>query len=136
MKKNSRRKTPPPIRIIDYTGAGPSPLRGKFVQMTHGGDAEYIIFSPKELSAYHADIVERFCGERGIAGKYDRDKKKFLILDPGWSVSGGGKFEIDRPGRRIHLYDNSMAYGRFVAEGLREKIETAEGFKNFDVTIE
>ena len=32
---------------------------GKFVQIRHGNN-EYLIFSPKGLSSYLADIVERF----------------------------------------------------------------------------
>ena len=108
---------------------------GKFVQLRKG-DLEYLVFSPTSITPYHADILERFCREREIAGVYDKGKKRFDIGDPAWSVIGGGKYEVDRTSRRIRLYDNSMAYGRFDPRGLREKIPLTEGLKDYTVRID
>ena len=108
---------------------------GKFVQIRHD-DMEYLIFSPKELTPYHANIVERFCRENALNGSYVGEEKRFAIYEPRWAVAGGGKFEIDGQVGFIRLYDNSMAYGRFDAVGLREKLSTIEELKRYNVRIE
>jgi hypothetical protein len=113
----------------------PDKRSGKFVQLRRDG-VEYLVFSSPGLTPYHADIVERFCRDRDIDGVYNATKKRFDIQDPAWSVAGGGKFEIDRVGRRIRLYDNSMAYGRFDSKGLREKVIQVETLKDYAVLIE
>ena len=113
----------------------PDNRSGKFVQLRKG-DVEYLVFSPSGLTAYHAEIVERFCRDRDIDGVYNAGKKRFDIHDPAWTVAGGGKFEIDRPGKRLRLYDNSMAYGRFDPRGLRERILQVEALKDYSVLIE
>ncbi len=132
------------VVIIDYSSvyyaevaktALPAVRNGKFVQVRHS-DTEYLILSPKELSPYHADILERFCRERSIDGAYQDGKKRFDIRDPEWVVRGGGKFEIDETKRYVRFYDNSMAYGRFEARGLREKVLRADMFNDYDVRIE
>ena len=35
----------------------PDKNEGKFVQIANGPAGEYLVFSPKEVSRYHADIV-------------------------------------------------------------------------------
>jgi hypothetical protein len=132
------------VILIDYSEiyysvvAGltvPDNRTGKFVQISHDS-TEYLIFSPEEITRYHADIVERFCSERGIAGTYDNTVKRFYIHDPAWDVAGGGKFEIDKTKKHIRLYDNSMAYGRFDTRGLKEKIYSIDEFADFKVQID
>ncbi len=122
-----------------YSGGKNAPLpekrSGKFVQLRKA-DVEYLVFSPSGLTAYHADIVERFCRDRNIGGVYNPGKKRFDIHDPDWTVAGGGKFEVDGLGKRLRLFDNSMAYGRFKSRGLRERILQTGAFKDFKVAIE
>jgi hypothetical protein len=129
--------------IIDYSGflcpsaaGGTATDRtaGKFVQIRNN-DSEYLIFSPRELTPYHADLVEKFCEERKIPGRYVRERKRYDIHDPDWVVAGGGKFEADRERKSILLYDNSMAYGRFDAKGLKEKIHRTIELADYTVTI-
>jgi hypothetical protein len=131
------------VILIDYSEiyystimktAVPDRLAGKFVQIRNS-TTEYLVFAPKELAPYHADIVERFCSEKGLSGHYDSERKRFEIHDPGWVIAGGGKFETDKAEKRIRLYDNSMAYGRFDTEGLREKILSLEGMSDYRVQI-
>ncbi|MDA8240757.1 MAG: hypothetical protein M0Z67_10355 [Nitrospiraceae bacterium] len=130
--------------FIDYSGmyysggkkaSLPDNRSGKFVQLRKD-DVEYLVFSPSGLTAYHAEIVERFCRDRDIDGVYNTEKKRFDIHDQTWVVAGGGKFEIDGPGKRLRLYDNSMAYGRFDPRGLRERILQVEALKDYSVMIE
>jgi len=113
----------------------PEQYAGKFVQIRKGS-TEYLVFSPKEFTRYHADIIERFCMDLDIPGVYNSQNKSFDILDPAWVVAGGGKFEIDRKKKHIRLYDNSMAYGKFDRRGLKEKILSIAEFSNYKVQIE
>jgi len=113
----------------------PDKLTGKFVQIKNN-NTEYLIFSPKELTPYHADLVERFCLETGLNGSYNTEGKRFDIHDPAWVIVGGGKFEIDKTGKYIRLYDNSMAYGRFDSKGLKEKILLIDEMSDYKVQIE
>ena len=77
--------------LIDYTSryypslAGtsvPAVVSGKFVQVRNGNTL-YLILSPKELTKYHANIVERFCMDKGIEGRYDAKREKFTITEQG-----------------------------------------------------
>ena len=129
---------------IDYSGiyyeavaktSVPDRRSGKFVQIRNN-DTEYLVFSPKELTPYHAELVGRFCAEKGLKGSYDDKNKSFAIHEPDWVVVGGGKFEIDSAEKCIHLYDNSMAYGRFDTNGLRKKIHSISGMSDYTVLIE
>ena len=72
------------MTLIDYTPfyytslAGtpvPAVVAGKFVQIRNG-DTLYLVFSPKELTKYHANIVERFCMDKGIEGSYDAKRRE------------------------------------------------------------
>jgi hypothetical protein len=113
----------------------PGKTAGKFIQLQHNS-AEYLVFSPKEVSLYHADIVGRFCAERGIPGVYNNTHKRFDIHDPEWAVIGGGKFAIDRLKKQLRLYDDSMAYGKFNRKGMKEKILSVSTFSGYNVQIE
>ena len=130
--------------LIDYAEADypdlasrdvPDRYAGKFVQMRKGA-TEYLVFSSKAFTRFHADIVERFCSDREIPGVYNSHNKSFEILDPSWVIRGGGKFERDRKSKLLHLYDDSMAYGKFEKNGLKEKILTLAGFSDYTVRID
>lgn len=130
--------------IIDYHEAGSgkdagqatSALRsGKFLQIRND-DMEYLVFSTRKLTPYHANILERFCRERGIKGSYDGEGKRYGIEDPLWAVKGGGKFEIDAKNKTVRLYDDSMAYGRFEQAGLKEKVLLMKGLSGYRVIVE
>ncbi len=113
----------------------PDYYSGKFVQIRHSR-TEYFIFSPREFTKYHANIVERFCSENNIAGIFDNVHKRFDILESDWITVGGGKFEVDRKRKKVHLYDDSMAYGKFNATGLEERILAIDKFSGYKVRIE
>ena len=124
--------------IHDLTGVETSRAdkrNGKFVQIRKD-DTEYLVFSSKELAPYHAHIVERFCLERGILGAHESEGKRFSIYDLGWTVVGGGKYEIDQEHRYIRLFDDSVAYGKFDGKGLKEKIHTIGEFYDLEVRID
>ncbi|HTR44071.1 MAG TPA: hypothetical protein VMH06_00065 [Thermodesulfovibrionales bacterium] len=130
--------------VVDYSGyyysivakrPVPGILRGKFVLIRKGA-TEYLVLSPREFTPYHADIVERFCNEKGIEGTYEKGKKRYDIDDPAWVIAGGGKFEIDRVKRSVRFYDDSMAYGKFEGGGLREQVSRNPVFKGYTLGSE
>lgn len=108
---------------------------GKFVQIRNK-TMEYLVLGPKETALYHADLVERFCAERGLRGSRTADGKRFDIHEPQWVVVGGGKFEMERAGKRIRFYDDSMAYGRFDPKRLKEKILKTRALPDYTVDVE
>ncbi|NTW59029.1 MAG: hypothetical protein HGB21_07760 [Nitrospirae bacterium] len=133
-----------PTVLIDYIPfyytsiaqtAIPPVVSGKFVQIRNGNTL-YLVLSPKELTKYHGNIVERFCMDKGIEGSYDTKREKFAILDQAWVIVGGGKFERDGIYKAIKLYNNSMAYGKFDATGLKELLIALPEFSGYTVTIE
>lgn len=132
-----------PIVLIDYTPlyftavaqVPIPPLRtGKFVQIRNGNTL-YLILSSMEFTKYHANIIERFCMDKGIEGNYDAKQEKFTITDHEWRVVGGGKFERDDNKKAIQLYDNSMAYGKYNATGLKEMLSALSEFSGYTIFI-
>jgi hypothetical protein len=126
--------------FIDYTplyfkSPVPPHVSGKFVQIQNE-DTGYLIFSPKEFTRYHAGIVEQFCLDKGVEGSYDPERKRYDISDKVWMVVGGGKFELDRDRMTIRLFDDSMAYGKFVRAGLAENLLSLPEFAGFKVLID
>ena len=132
-----------PITFLDYTPfyytsiaqTGIPPFTsGKFVQIRHEKEL-YLVLSPKELTKYHANIIERFCMDKGIEGRYDAKREKFFIADTAWQIIGGGKFEHDANKKTIKLYDNSMAYGKFDMMGLKEALAALSEFAGYSIEI-
>ena len=132
------------IELIDYTQLYftaiaktdvPPVIIGKFVQIRNES-MEYLVLSPKDFTKYHADIVERFCLDKGIEGSYDPDRKRYDIFDQEWDIVGGGKFEIDATKQTIRFYDESMVYGRFDSRGLPEKLSSFPPFSGFSVMLD
>ncbi len=132
------------MTLIDYTPfyytsvaqtTIPPVTTGKFVQIKHEGEI-ILVLSPKDLTKYHANIVERFCMDKGLEGSYDRKRQKFSIADKEWQVLGGGKFDRDTNKKAIKLYDESMAYGKFKTEGLKEALQPLPELAGYSIKIE
>ena len=113
----------------------PAKRSGKFVQVRDKA-TEYLVLAPREFAPYHADIVEFFCREKGISGARNAEGRRFDILEPAWIIAGGGKFELDEGNKYIRFYDNSMAYGRFDAKGLKEKIPLIGELSDYTADVE
>ena len=133
-----------PTVLIDYTpfyytsilhNPVPPIISGKFVQIRNA-QTLYLVVSPQELTRYHANIIERFCMDKGIEGSYDAKREKFTISDHEWQIIGGGKFERDDNKKAVKLYDNSMAYGKFDATGLKEMLGDLPEFSGYSIFIE
>lgn len=102
--------------------------KGKFVQLRNK-NCEYIIFSPVELTKYHANIVERFCRlHANIPVEFNASGDSCKILDSAWKIVGGGAWKISES--NLVLYGKSMAYGSFerhklLSENLKQKTGVA-----------
>jgi hypothetical protein len=133
-----------PSTFIDYTPfyytsltgtPVPAVVTGKFVQIRNGNTL-FLVLSPRDYTKYHANIIERFCMDNGIEGRFDSRKEKFTIHDQAWVIVGGGKFERDTNKKTIKLYDNSMAYGKFDATGLKELLGALSEFFGYSIMID
>lgn len=132
------------FRLLDYSSVhfgtgkkGPLPVKrkGKFVQI-RDGDVEYMVLSPAGLSAYHANIVERFCLGEQIEGVYRTGKMDdFKVHDAGWDIVGGGYWQIDDAEKRLSLSGSSQVYGRFDSAGLAKRILSHDEMAGYDVHI-
>ncbi|MBF0517949.1 MAG: hypothetical protein HQK97_12725 [Nitrospirae bacterium] len=133
------------MELIDYSDfyfrtklreALPPQRAGKFVLVNNIRGAQFILQSPKALSAYHADIVRLFCNQRGIEGIYNNELKYFEIHDDQWKVGGGGKWSIDDTAKTMRLWGYSQAYGRFNHAGLKESLSTINALSDYEITID
>jgi len=127
------------IQVIDYSRVafGPSlpPRRkGKFVQVTDG-ETEYVVLAPYELATHHAVILDRFCVQHEVKGAWIRKPAEFRILEGAWAILGGGHFEIDEDARSLRLFGDSMAYGGFDRDGLKEKLAANRDFQGYSIRI-
>jgi hypothetical protein len=113
----------------------PPVIIGKFVQIRNG-PMEYLVLSPKDFSKFHANIIERFCFDKGIEGSYDAERKRYDIHDQAWNIVGGGKFEIDAIKKTIRFYDDSMAYGKFDSRGLAAKARSLPAYEGYSVILD
>ena len=116
----------------------PEKRAGKFVQIRdEERGREYLVLSPKGLSAYHANIVERFCSlGRAVGGGYNPRKDSFRISDSSWSVVGGGSWAIDTRNRLLELSGASQAYGRFDPRGLKSRLLALRELDGYTITID
>jgi len=107
---------------------------GKFVQLENG-EAEYIIFSPKELSVFHANIIERFCNLHEIKGCYNKQRNMFTISNPDWDILGGGEWEMDEALRQLYLFGTSLAYGQFCGFNLKKNLHQISDLDGYEIHL-
>lgn len=132
------------FHLIDYSElfyktivktAIPAKRIGKFVQI-RDNNTEYLVLSPKDFSAYHAHIAERFFTQKGIAGTYNAKCDHFEVKEPDWHIVGGGIWAINEKQRSLHLSGNSQAYGKFDRRNLKEKIFSVKYISDFEIIID
>ncbi len=110
----------------------PRNRRGKFVIIKSAGD-RYIVFSPRDFTTYHANIVEHFFEDKSVKGSYNDKQDKYDIFSSEWKIEGGGHWELNSDSKRLRIYGESLAYG---AVDLKEIIDTVEKLKAFvDVSL-
>jgi hypothetical protein len=130
--------------IEDYAPVGRHPLdgttdsdlyEGKFVHIV-GPEEEYICLCPRGLAKYHAHIAQRFSRRRdhlSFIMSPSGDDGRFAT--PGWTVTGGGRFRLDRVEQILDLWGSSKAYGDFNGPELQAKIRTVPGWENYRIRI-
>lgn len=107
----------------------PEQRDGKFIQ-AFSAKCQYIVMAPKEMCAFHANIAERFFTGLGVNGRYNHKRDEFKVDHSGWTIAGGGHWRIDDAALTLELAGESMAYGRFISNGLARDIESAlPGYK-------
>ncbi len=120
---------------IHYGRTVPEQRNGKFIQVRHD-DTEFLVLSPRDLTAYHANIAERFFSEQGVAGSTNAHRTDFRSQDAEWEIVGGGSWEQDESARTLRLFGSSQAYGQFDRRGLAERIGQIPEFRDYRLTVE
>lgn len=92
---------------------------GKFVILGHQKKTSkdyFLIFSPLELTPYHANIVYQFLQVEGRGKVEAVSSSGCRILSKGWQVHGGGHYQLDYPTASVILHGKSTAFGKYQAE--------------------
>ena len=125
------------VHYVDYSelwfcriqkGDLPSVRSGKFI-LVADTTSRWAVFSPAELSAFHALIAERFFASRGVAGRYDATSKKFLPAGRDWRVLGGGLWHCDADAGTLWIYGRSAVYGGVDLVALAKSLEKTAGWE-------
>lgn len=126
--------------FIDYSadaypeGVVPRERRGKFIQIRNDGH-EFLVFAPKELCVFHANIAERFFAGLGLTGRYNAKRDAFTPRAPGWTIVGGGHFSADDVKQELSLSGVSLAYGRFDPRGLLGHLSGVKELAGYRIVI-
>jgi hypothetical protein len=112
------------IVVLGCPEGEPGPAcKGKFLQLTWGG-RDYLVFAAAEAHQYHTQILRAFAAASGIGHRWTSDDR-LEIDDPGLSVRGGGRFQVDPAARVLEVWDNSQAYGPFDRTALPAQVAGA-----------
>ena len=131
------------LNVVDYSEvyfqlmretAIPSRRGGKFI-VVRNGTQRYAVFSPRGLSTYHANIVERFLQSQGIQGRYNPKGDEFHFNSPDWEIEGGGHWEIDETKPVLRISGASLAYGGFNGPALAAELRLARAFDGIEIVF-
>ena len=129
--------------VEDYTpdyyqsrlgAALPSTYEGKFVHIAGPAD-EYLVLSPVELTEFHAQIVQRFSRRRPDTSSVYLPSGEVRFGTPGWSVRGGGRFQLDRAANCLSLWGESKAYGGFDGDYLCAALRQNADWVQFEIAL-
>ncbi len=109
-------------------------VRGKFVQISWQGEP-WLLFASKDQHAFHNQIVAHFMSEQHLP--YHWQSPEILNFEePDLTIVGGGKFLLDWQAKQLNLSADSMVYGRFREEGLKESLaECGMPWREFVINI-
>ena len=125
------------VNFVDYSelwfrrirkGDLPSVRSGKFI-LVADSSSRWAVFSPAELSTYHAVIAERFFASQGVAGRYDAARKKFLPVGSDWRILGGGLWHCNSDTGTLWIYGRSAVYGGVDLAALAKSLENTAGWE-------
>ena len=132
-----------PLTVLDFSdvyfvvlqkGSVPPVRQGKFIVMT-GGGGRYAAFSPRELSVYHANVLERLLLRHGIRGQYNMKGDVYDYDAPGWTVEGGGLWRLDGRQGTLEISGRSASYGGVDLEELAGELHRAGAFGGVEVVV-
>lgn len=102
------------VELVSYIDSEPSKsLQCKFVILSHSSGSEFVLFGPYERFPFHAHLIAQFCRDRNIPVESKEGGEVFEIIDPAYTISGGGWMEIDPLNKRFRCYGASKAYGKY-----------------------
>jgi hypothetical protein len=113
---------------------GPDTIRCKFVIIDNQGTLA-LVFGPVDRLPYHANLVDRFCADHGIASSWVKRPDHVEINEPGVRILGGGDLRINSRERSMVLAGASRAYGFFPADSVRQIVAEDPFFQGFAVTV-
>ncbi len=110
--------------VKSYTAFGSldQDLSGKFVILTYK-DQTHLVLSPIEETAFHANIVHRY-----LTGEFNAEVEllsgaQARIKTKGWSVKGGGYYQLKTEAKTLFIYGKSTAFGTYHAPLLRDYVD-------------
>jgi hypothetical protein len=108
---------------------------GKFVQIRHQDLGEFIVFAPKELCVFHAEIVDLFCSLQEPAWAFSLSPKNDdgTLYEEKGEVVGGGYYELLNERRRLNLEGQSLAFGDYDNFGLGDRLRGLSRFSEFKI---
>jgi hypothetical protein len=113
----------------------PSHREGKLVVLRNAS-ARYVVLSPRQLSTYHANIVERFLWGEGIPGRYNAKRDVFTFDAPAWHVEGGAHWQWDDEQRVLRLSGASQAYGGLDLAPLAAELRDVSDLRDLKIVVE
>ena len=131
------------LSVVDFSdvyftilqkGTVPPVRQGKFVVMAHEGK-RWAAFSPRQLSIYHANIVERLLLRHSIRGQYNMKGDVYDYDAPEWTIEGGGLWRLDGQQGKLELFGRSASYGGVDLEELAGELRQAMAFDGAEVTV-
>jgi len=112
-----------------------STARCKFVLVSVGQE-HCFVFGPVQEFAYHANLINRFCSDRGIPTAWVRRPDRVQVYDKQVRLHGGGWMEINPQESTIRIWGHSSVYGRFDREILDLLIENDPFFALYYTGVE
>lgn len=110
-------------------------VTGKFVQLSHESQGDFIIFAPLNKCTFHAQIVELFCKQQSPPWAYEMNSKgdDGTLYEDSATILGGGYLEIHFDKKRLKFSGSSKAFGAYSPFGLNEKMSLLDRFKDYKI---
>ena len=104
----------------------------KFMLIINDGTAYFVVGDLSEYP-YHANLVDRFCNDRGIPAVWKRKPDVVEILNKETQLKGGGLIDIDEIKKVVKIYGYSTAYGPMNIEYLKGFVVNHPFFSEYSV---
>ncbi len=106
----------------------------KFVLLANETE-NFLIFGSLHSYNYHAKLVEKFCLDRNISSKWQRQPDLYNVDDETLGIKGGGWFKFDFFQKTLLAAGSSTAYGRFDENIFEQFNNNNLIYNNFKINI-